>query len=148
MFVTSQSEAAREAARDSVISKVIEMLGENKDKIAEDIESESKEMAEYFDWCDDEQKETGYEIKTATRKIEELGALIADRTAQLSALDEEIVELGNEITDRNTEMDEANALRKKQNEDFKVAEAEQMGMVEELEQMEMELKRQMEAMTT
>merc|ERR1719375_670053 len=142
------TEAQKEAARDSVISKVIEMLDENKDKIASDIASESKEMEEYFEWCDDEQKETGYQIRTADRMLEELGALIQDRVAQLHALDEEIADLGTEIADRNKEMDEAVALRKKQEEDFKANEAEQMAMVEELEMMEQELKRQMEAMTT
>jgi DNA repair exonuclease SbcCD ATPase subunit len=137
-----------ETARDSVISKVIEMLESEKGKVAEDIKAEAAEMETYFDWCDDEQKDTGYEIKTATRKSEELLAKIADRTASIHALDEEIMELAEEITERNEEMDEANALRKKQNEDFKTNEAEQQAMVEELEHMQQELKRQMEAMTT
>jgi len=137
-----------ESARDSVISKVIEMLESEKGKIAEDIKAESAEMATYFDWCDDEQKDSGYEIKTATKKIEELAAKIADRTAGIHALDEEIADLAHEITERNDEMDEAEKLREKQKEDFKRAEAEQTSMVEELEKMEQELKRQMEAMTT
>jgi hypothetical protein len=45
-------------------------------------------------------------------------------------------------------MEEAESLRKKQVEDFKKNEAEQLAMVEELEHMEQELKRQMDAMTT
>jgi hypothetical protein len=138
----------KEATRDSVISKVIEMLESEKSKVAEDIKAEAAEMNTYFEWCDDEQKDAGYEIKTATRKEEELNAKIADRTAGIAALDEEIHDLAAEITERNEEMDEANALRKKQEEDFKVNEAEQLGMVEELEHMQQELKRQMEAMTT
>lgn len=142
------SNTNQQATRDSVISKVIEMLESEKGKIAEDIKAEAAEMNTYFEWCDDEQKDAGYEIKTATRKSEELDAKIADRTAGINALDEEIAELAHEITERNEEMDEANALRKKQEEDFKVNEAEQLAMVEELEKMEQELKRQMEAMTT
>jgi len=142
------AEVAKEQAKDSVISKVIEMLGENQDKIAADIAAESKEMEEYFEWCDDEQKETGYSIRTADRKIEEQTAIIQDRTAQIHALDEDIANLATEIAERNTEMEEAIALRKKQEEDFKANEAEQLAMVEELEHMEQELKRQMEAMTT
>merc|ERR1719316_1174095 len=137
-----------ESTRDSVISKVIEMLESEKGKIAEDIKAEAAEMATYFDWCDDEQKDAGYEIRTATKKIEELAAKIADRTAGIHALDEEIADLAHEITERNDEMDEAEKLREKQKEDFKRAEAEQTAMVEELEHMEQELKRQMEAMTT
>jgi len=146
--IQTAAEVAKEKAKDSVISKVIEMLGDNQDKIATDIASESKEMAEYFEWCDDEQKETGYSIRTAVRKIEEQTAIIQDRTAQIHSLEEDIANLATEIAERNTEMDEANALRKKQEEDFKANEAEQLAMVDELEQMEAELKRQMEAMTT
>merc|ERR1719331_635559 len=99
------SNTNQQATRDSVISKVIEMLESEKGKIAEDIKAEATEMNTYFEWCDDEQKDAGYEIKTATRKSEELDAKIADRTAGINALDEEIAELAHEITERNEETD-------------------------------------------
>lgn len=133
---------------DNVISKIIEMLASNKDKIAADIESESKIMAEYFGWCDDEQSETGYQIRTATRKIEDLGATIEDKKAQIHGLDEEITKLGTELAERQSEIDEANKIREKQHAEFLEREKEQTAMVEELEQMEIELKNQMAAMTT
>merc|ERR1719161_1729583 len=119
-----------------------------KDKIAADVAAEAKEMAAYTEWCDNEISETGYEIRTATRKVEDLDAVIEDRTAQISALDQEIASLGTEIADTNTEMDEANALRKKGEEEFKKNEEEQQLMIDDLEKMEIELKQQMEAMTT
>merc|ERR1719265_2232223 len=119
-----------------------------KDKIASDVAAEAKEMASYTEWCDNEISETGYEIRTATRKSDDLGAIIEDRTAQIHALDQEVAQLGTEIADTNTEMDEANALRKKGNEEFKKNEEEQQLMIDELEKMEIELKQQMEAMTT
>lgn len=140
--------ASSEQSKDSVIAKVIEMLETEKGKIAADVAAESKEMAAYTEWCDDEISETGYEIRTATRKVDDLSAVIEDRGAQITALDQEIAALGTEIADTNTEMDEANALRKKGEEEFKKNEEEQQLMIDELEKMEIELKQQMEAMTT
>jgi len=140
--------SSTEQSKDNVISKVIEMLESERGKIASDVAAESKEMAAYAEWCDNEISETGYEIRTATRKVEDLSAVIEDRTAQIAALDQEIASLGTEIADTNTEMDEANALRKKGEEEFKKNEEEQQLMIDELEKMEIELKQQMEAMTT
>merc|ERR1719281_2320501 len=89
----------------SMIAKVIEMLGEEKDKIKADLAAESKTMAEYMEWCDDTQTELSYGIKSAKEKIEDLTATISDNGAQITALDEELAELGNEIAERSSEMD-------------------------------------------
>merc|ERR1719379_1394506 len=128
-----------------MIAKVIEMLGEEKDKIKADLGAETKTMGEYMEWCDDTQTELSYGIKSAKEKITDLTATIEDNGAQITALDEELAELGNEIAARQTEMDEAIAIREKEKEEFLKAEAEQVAMVEELEKMEVELKKQMQA---
>jgi chromosome segregation ATPase len=138
--VTTQQQAAN-----SMIMKVIEMLGEEKDKIAANIGAETTAMAEYTQWCDDTMTEHSYAIKSATNKIVELNAVITDSAAQIASLDEDIAELGNEIAERSSEMDEANAIRAKDHDEFLKAEAEQAVMIEELQQLEVELKKQMEA---
>merc|ERR1719191_680210 len=137
--------AKQGAKGNSMIAKVIEMLGEEKDKIKADLAAEGKTMAEYMEWCDDTQTELSYGIKSAKKKIEDLTATIADNGAQITALDDELTELGNEIAARQTEMDEAITIREKEKEEFLKAEAEQVAMVEELEKMEVELKKQMQA---
>merc|ERR1719453_400893 len=81
----------------SMIAKVIEMLGEEKDKIKADLAAEEKTMNEYMTWCDDTQTELSYGIKSAKTKIEELTAVIEDNSGQIAALEEEIAGLGNEI---------------------------------------------------
>merc|ERR1719353_2403792 len=134
--------------KDSVISKVVEMLDKEKGKISDDIAAEGKEMTEYFGYCDDVQKETAYYIKEATRKIDDASAKIADRTAQIDSLTEEIEELGSEMAERSEEMDKEVKIRKKQHEEFLQREKEQQIMVDELTQMEAALKEQMAAMTT
>merc|ERR1719453_995786 len=97
----------------SMIAKVIEMLGEEKDKIKADLAAESKTMTEYMGWCDDTQDKFSYGIKSSKAKIEELTAVIEDNTGQIASLDEEITELGNEIASLNAQMDEAIAIRTK-----------------------------------
>merc|ERR1719191_2173744 len=137
--------AKQGAKGNSMIAKVIEMLGEEKDKIKADLAAEGKTMAEYMEWCDDTQTELSYGIKSAKEKITDLTATIADNGAQITSLDEELTELGNEIAARQTEMDEAIAIREKEKEEFLKAEAEQVAMVEKLEKMEVQLKKQIQA---
>merc|ERR1719359_324810 len=109
----------------SMIAKVIEMLGEEKDKIKADLAKETDTMAEYMGWCDDTQDKHFYGIKHANSKLEELSAEILDATAQISSLDEELAKLGNEIAERQSEMEEAIAIREKDHEVFLKVEEEQ-----------------------
>merc|ERR1719443_1852903 len=114
----------------SMIAKVIEMLGEEKDKIKADLAAEEKTMDEYMQWCDDTQTELSYGIKSATAKIEDLTATITDNGAQIASLDDELVELGNEIASSQEEMEKSIAIRTKEHEIFLKAEAEQVATVE------------------
>jgi chromosome segregation ATPase len=104
-------------------------------------------MAEYTEWCDDTITEHSYGIKHANSKLEELNAEITDDTAQIAALDAELTELGSEIAERQSEMEEAIAIRKKDHETFLKVEEEQVGMVEELEEMGVALKKQIASFT-
>merc|ERR1719327_590337 len=79
----------QKASGNSMIAKVIEMLGEEKDKIKADLGTEEKTMDEYMQWCDDTQTELSYGIKSAVTKLEDLTATITDNSAQIDALDEE-----------------------------------------------------------
>jgi hypothetical protein len=132
----------------SMIAKIIQMLGEEKDKIQVDIQTESKTMADYMQYCDDDQSEKAYAIKSAERKTAELDALVADNTAQINSLEETIMELGAEIAERQEEMDTADKVRATAHEEFKAHEAEQVIIVEEMDKMMIELKHQIASMTT
>merc|ERR1719428_1337093 len=142
-----KSEMKQNDKGNSMIAKVIEMLGEEKDKIKADLAAEEKTMAEYMQWCDDTQTELFYGIKSAKAKLEELTAEITDGTAQIAALDDELAELGNEIAERQTEKEEAIAIRTKEHETFLKVEAEQVAAVEELEEMGVALKKQIASFT-
>merc|ERR1719217_369085 len=131
-----------------MIAKIIEMLGEEKDKVAEDLAAEAKTMADYMQYCDDDQSEKAYAIKTATRKTNDLNALVTDNTANINALEEEIGELAAEIAERQDEMAEADKVRETEHQEFLKREAEQVICVEELDKMMIELKHQIASMTT
>merc|ERR1719395_80523 len=143
--LAQMSEAKLRQKGNSMIAKVIEMLGEEKDKIKAQLAAEETTMGEYMQWCDDTQTELSYGIKSTKAKIEDLTAVITDNTAQIAALDEELTELGNEIASAQSEMDEAIAIRTKEHEIFLKSEAEQVATVEELEQMGVALKKQIAA---
>jgi len=146
----AQGIEAKQRSKDrgnSMIAKVIEMLGEEKDKIKADLAAEEKTMDEYMGWCDDTQDKFSYGIKASKTKIEELTAVIEDNSGQIAALDEEIAELGNEIAEQQSQMDEAIAIRKKDHDIFIKAESEQVATVEELEAMGVALKKQIAAFT-
>merc|ERR1719482_1288612 len=102
-------------------------------------------MTEFTAWCDDSATEKSYAIKSAKVKIQDLTATIDDSTAQIAALEDELASLGNEIAERNAEMEEADEIRAKEKEEFLKAEESQAASVEELEQMEVALKKQMQA---
>lgn len=128
-----------------MIAKVIEMLGDEKDKVKADLAAEEKTFTEYGGWCDDTSTELTYSIKTSKAKIEDLTASTEDNSAQIAALKEEIKELGSEIAERTAELEEMIEIRGKEKEEFLKAEAEQQEMVQELEELEVALKKQMQA---
>lgn len=135
-------------SKSNVVDKVIEMLGAEKAKIAEDIKGEAAAMAEYMDYCDDEQKAKDFSIRDSDRVIEDTSALIEDNTAQIAALEEEIAEIGVQMADRQEEHDKIKKLRDERHAEFKKREAEQLVMIGELIKMEKALKQQIERMTT
>jgi len=143
--VTQRAESRVSAKGNSMIAKVIEMLGDEKDKIKADLGAEAKTMAEYTQWCDDTITELSYGIKSAKAKIGDLTATIEDNGAQITALDEELAELGNEIAARTSEMEEAIAIREKEHNTFLKAEEEQTAAVAELEELSVALKKQISA---
>merc|ERR1719252_5903 len=94
----------------SPVQKVIELLDECKAKVAKDLAAEVTVMEEYTTFCDDEAKEKGYAIETASREIGELGAAIEDAKATIIAKTDEISELGNLLGAKDKELADAQAV--------------------------------------
>jgi len=142
------SDNSHDKSKDSVVTKVVQMLAEEKDKIGEDLKAERAQMDEYLNFCHREEDEKNYQIGRSNRKIEDLTALIEDNSAQIEALDEEIADLGTEMAKLVAAQEKEDERRANGTAEFKVREMEQTVMVEELSDLEVSLEKQMEAMTT
>jgi hypothetical protein len=142
------SRAHEKQQGNAMIAKIIEMLGDEKEKIGKDMEAETAQMDEYFTFCHREEDEKNYQIGRSNKKIDEKSAIIEDNTAQITALDEEIADLGTEMAHLVADQTKEDELRAEQKAEFKIREKEQIIMVDELSRLEVELEKQMEAMTT
>lgn len=131
------------AAQSSPVQKVIELLEDNKVKIANDLAAEEKEMAEYTDFCDKESSDKGYAIKTATSKIEDLTATIEKCSSKIPAYEDQIATLGTEVASKQKQLYEATELRKKEKADFKAEEEELVTAVDQLDRAVTIIKREM-----
>jgi chromosome segregation ATPase len=115
----------------SPVQKVIELLDECKAKVAKDLAAEASVMEEYSAFCDDEAKEKGYAIETASREIDELGATIEDAKATIIAKADEIGELGSLLGAKDKELADATGVRSAKNAEFVAAEKELVKSVDE-----------------
>jgi chromosome segregation ATPase len=131
----------------SPVQKVIELLEENKVKIANDLAAEEKEMAEYTEYCDKQSSELGYAIKTGTSKIEDLTATIEKCSTKIPAYEDEIATLGTEVASKSKQLYEATELRKKEKVDFDAAEKELMISIDQLDRAVSIIKREMSTIT-
>jgi len=127
----------------SPVQKVIELLEDNKVKIANDLAAEEKEMAEYTDFCDKESSDKGYAIKTATSKIEDLTALIQKCESKIPVYEDEIATLGTDVASKQKQLMEATALREKEKADFDETEKELMTAIDQLDRAVTIIKREM-----
>jgi chromosome segregation ATPase len=126
------SSVDRSAASVSPVQKVVELLEENKMKIANDLSSEEKEMGEYAKFCDDESTTKGYAIKDAARKIGDLEAVIVDCNSKIPMYEDEVATLGSEVAGKDKDLYEATEVRKKEKADFDAAEGELMTSIDQL----------------
>ena len=124
----------------SPVGKVIELLDDLKGKVQNDLAKEGAAMEEYSEWCETEQSDNTYAIKTATSKIADLSAAMADGEAQASAFATQISELGSTIASKETELAEAADMRKTDRANFESTEKELLDTVDELSRGVMKVK--------
>merc|ERR1719313_2921779 len=116
----------------SPVMKVVELLDECKAKVAKDLAAETASMEEYTTFCDDELKDKGYAIETATSKIGDLEATIADAQATIAETSDEIATLGTVMAGKDKELYDAGEVRKEGNAEFVAAEKELVTTVDQL----------------
>jgi hypothetical protein len=116
----------------SPVQKVVELLGECKQKVLTDLEAEKASMTEFSAYCDDEAKEKGYAIKSAATAMEKLTATIESSTATIGTSDDEISTLGTTIAAKEKELADAQGVRKAEHDDFVSAEKELVESIDQL----------------
>merc|ERR1719265_1610631 len=89
--------------------------------------------------------EKNYAIKTAERKKSDLTSTVLDATAQIKGLDDELKTLGNEMADKESELNAATSVRKAENADFQSTEKELLASITEIEKVIILLKRSQSA---
>merc|ERR1719487_1034728 len=100
------------------VQKVLEMMGEMKVKAEKMKDEEGKTFRKYADWSDDQQTELGFEIKTGESEIEKLTAFIESADLDVEKFGKAVRNMEKDIDRMETEMKEATALRKKENDIF------------------------------
>jgi hypothetical protein len=127
----------------SPVQKVIQLLGELKVKVENDISAESKAMDEYTEFCDDEITEKKHSIDIASREIEGYNAVIEESTGKITEYESVLADSGAEIAAKQGELKDAKALRATENGDFKAAEKELVDSIDMLSRAASVLKREL-----
>merc|ERR550537_1428797 len=102
-FCASGDSAGRVQA--NPLGKVLELMDELTAKVKADGEAEAKAYKEYFEWCDEVNTNTKFEIETATKQKEKLEATIGDASSDIEVSGTKIEELAADISAGKSELD-------------------------------------------
>merc|ERR1719201_1513151 len=117
----------------SPMEKTIQLLEGLSAKIVKEGEVEAKLYDKFTSYCNDESKETQFEIKTAKSDAERASATVADEAAKIGAAEAKIEELSTTIATAEKDLASATKIREKENADFEKVQAELMEGVSMLE---------------
>jgi len=117
----------------SPMEKTIQLLEGLSAKIVKEGESEAALYEKFTAYCNDESKETQFEVKTSKADAERASATLADETAKIGAAEAKIEELSTTIATAEKDLSSATKIREKENADFTKVEAELMEGVSMLE---------------
>merc|ERR1719230_1266935 len=130
IFVASPAAATR--AQVSPVQKVIQLIDDMHAKVTKEAAEESKVFEEYAKFCDDEATAKEYAIKDSKEAIEELTATITDSKAIIESEDSKVGDLTTKISDTESELSNAVAVRNKEHDEFVKTEKELLETTEEL----------------
>merc|ERR1719450_1056267 len=114
------------------LSKVIELMDALTAKIVKEGEEHEKAYHEYFEWCEDFARETGFEIKTLKARKAKLEAAIDQASSNIDSAASAIEELAAAIATAEKELSDATLIREKEHADFLASEAEMVDAIDTL----------------
>jgi len=106
------------------LGKVNELLQTLKAKIMKDGESEAKAYGEFVEWCHRSSYDLNYEIKNYAKIQEKQEARVGALVSDIAVAESKIEELSGAISESQSELNEATAIRAKEQSDFAATEKE------------------------
>merc|ERR1719272_411268 len=130
---TANAGAASVQSDTNPMAKVVEMISDLQQKIIGEGDAAQKVFDEFGEWCEEESKNLGFEIKTAKAEAEDLQAVIDKETTDINGADEKIGELTGSIATDEADVKAATAIRDKEHADFSAEEKDLIDTVDTLE---------------
>jgi chromosome segregation ATPase len=133
-----------QATQSNPLGEVLSLMEDLAAKVTKEGEAEAKTYQEYYEWCDDVAKNTGFAIKTAKSQQEKLEATIAEMKANIEAADTKIGELASSISTGGSDLSAATAVREKEAADFASSDKELVDVLDTLGRASTILQREMQ----
>lgn len=108
----------------SPIEQVLNMITDLQAKVIKEGEESHKIFAEFSEWCEDQNRELGFSIKTAEQETEDLKATIEKQDAIIGEENVKLEDLGAELAKDESDLKAATTIRKKELADFLAEEKE------------------------
>jgi len=135
--------AAAPVATGSPVSKVIEMLSDLQAKVVAEGEESHSVFATFSEWCEDEARQLGFQIKTSQGEVASLKATIEKEASSIAAYETKIEELAAELALDEADLKAATEIRTKEEADFSAEEKELMEVIDTLARATAILEREM-----
>lgn len=132
LFLATSAHGAQQKSLVSPIEKVIEMIGDLEQKTIKEGEASQKTYGEFTEWCEEESRNLGFEMKGGKSEAEELSATIQKAEADIADEEEIIGKLTSQISTDEADLKAATAIRKKEQGAFQAEEQELMASVDTL----------------
>jgi len=127
----------------SPVAKVIEMLSGLQAKVISEGEESHAVFAKFSEWCEDEARELGFQIKTSQREITDQKATIEKESASIASYEAKIEELAAELALDEADLKAATEIRAKEQADFSAEEKELVEVSDTITRATAILKREM-----
>ncbi|CAK0792851.1 unnamed protein product, partial [Prorocentrum cordatum] len=127
----------------SPVEKVVEMLSGLQAKVISEGEESHAVFAKFSEWCEDEARQLGFQVKTAKGEIADLKATIEKETASIAGYEAKIEELAAELALDEADLKAATEIRAKEQADFSAEETELMEVIDTLKRATAILQREM-----
>eukprot|EP00429_Kryptoperidinium_foliaceum_P070988 CAMPEP_0176056052 /NCGR_PEP_ID=MMETSP0120_2-20121206/27910_1 /TAXON_ID=160619 /ORGANISM="Kryptoperidinium foliaceum, Strain CCMP 1326" /LENGTH=126 /DNA_ID=CAMNT_0017389553 /DNA_START=52 /DNA_END=429 /DNA_ORIENTATION=- len=110
--------SAARAEEANPIGKVLQLMSDLQAKILKEGEGAQKVYSEFAEWCEEQSKQLGFEIKTGKSEVADLKATIDQETATIGSLTTRLEELASSVATDEADLKAATHIREKETTEF------------------------------